>query len=65
MVSLKTRLNCRKTREIELTPDKAEAMLRLVFRFAEFTPEEGRFRLSRPLEVTIIGNLDELTIQQQ
>jgi hypothetical protein len=64
MATYKTRLAGRKTRDLELTQAEAEAMFALGFRFAEFNPEQGRWRLSKPVELLIVRDYDELTIQQ-
>lgn len=64
MATYKTRLAGRNTREIQFTRTEAEAMFALGFRFAEYNPEEGRWRISRPFELVIQRDMDELTIQQ-
>lgn len=64
MATYKTRLAGRKTRELELTQAEAEAMFELGFRFAEYNPEQGRWRLSKPVELLIVRDHDELTILQ-
>lgn len=64
MATYKTRLAGRKTRELELTQAEAEAMFELGFRFAEYNPEQGRWRLSKPVELLIVRDHDELTIRQ-
>ena len=65
MVSYTTRLAGRNTRDINLTPAEAEAMLEKGFRFADFTPEAERYRISRPYEVILVRDLDQLTIRQE
>jgi hypothetical protein len=35
------------------------------FKFAEFEPEYGRYRLSRPYELVIIRDTNTLTIRQE
>ena len=64
MATYKTRLAGRKTRELELTQAEAEAMFALGFRFSEYNPEQGRWRLSKPVELLIVRDHDELTIRQ-
>ena len=64
MATYKTRLAGRNTRELEITQAEAEEMFELGFRFAEYNPEQGRWRLSKPVELLIVRDHDELTIQQ-
>lgn len=64
MATYQTRLAGRKTRELELTQAEAEAMFELGFRFSEYNPEQGRWRLSKPVELLIVRDHDELTIRQ-
>ena len=64
MATYKTRLAGRKTRELELTQTEAEEMFALGFRFAEYNPEQGRCRISRPFELLIARDADELIIEQ-
>ena len=65
MVSYTTRLAGRNTRDIDLTSEEAAAMLDRGFRFADFTPEVQRYRISRPYEVILVRDLDQLTIRQE
>ena len=48
MPTFTTELANRTTRELPLTLAEASQMAEAGFRFAEFDPEYGRFRLSKP-----------------
>lgn len=65
MTTFTTRLNGRKEKDLKLTSDEALAMHDLGFRFAEFSPEHDRCRLSAPFRLLIVPGRDELTIEQQ
>ncbi|SFZ83013.1 hypothetical protein SAMN02983003_1407 [Devosia enhydra] len=65
MLSFTTQLAGRSFRELPLTPDEALRMAEVGFRFAEFNPEAGRFRLSQPYELVIIPDRNSLTIRQE
>ena len=64
MVSHTVRLDGRKGRELKLKPDEAQAMMEKGFRFGEFNPEAGSFRISRPYETIVIVGSGELTFRQ-
>lgn len=65
MVVFTTKLNGRKGQQIEPTPTEAEAMLQLGFRFEIYSPERQQVRLSRPCNLMIAPDRDELTFEQQ
>ncbi|SEQ02941.1 hypothetical protein SAMN05428969_1614 [Devosia sp. YR412] len=64
MPSFTTELANRTTRELSLTLAEASQMAEAGFKFAEFEPEYGRYRLSRPYELVIIRDSNSLTIRQ-
>ena len=64
MPSFTTDLAGRTQRDIPLTSAEALAMHERGFRFAEFNPEQGRFRLSQPYELVMIPEKGVLTIRQ-
>lgn len=64
MLSFTTQLSGRSYRDLPLTPDEAARMAEAGFRFAEFNPEQQRFRLSQPYELVIIPDRNSLTIRQ-
>jgi hypothetical protein len=53
MPTFTTELANRTTRELPLTLAEASQMAEAGFKFAEFDPEYGRYRLSRPYELVI------------
>ena len=62
MPTFTTELANRSTRELPLTLAEASQMAEAGFKFAEFDPEYGRFRLSKPYELVIVR--ETLTIRQ-
>lgn len=64
MRSFTTDLANRTTREPSLTLAEASQMAEAGFKFAEFDPEYGRFRLSKPYELVIVSDTNTLTIRQ-
>ena len=64
MRSFTTDLANRTTREPALTLAEASQMAEAGFKFAEFDPEYGRFRLSKPYELVIVSDTNTLTIRQ-
>ena len=64
MLSYTTELAGRTRRELPLTLAEASQMAEAGFRFAEFEPEYGRYRLSKPYELVIIRDTNTLTIRQ-
>ena len=56
MPTFTTELANRTTRELPLTLAEASQMAEAGFRFAEFEPEYGRFRLSKPYELVITAH---------
>ena len=64
MLTFTTELANRNTRELPLTLAEASQMAEVGFKFAEFEPEYGRYRLSKPYELVIIRDTNSLTIRQ-
>jgi hypothetical protein len=64
MPTYTTDLANRTKRELPLTLAEASQMAEAGFRFAEFNPEENRFRLSQPYELVMIPDRNSLTIRQ-
>lgn len=64
MPSHTTKLAGRHGKVLDLTPDEGEAMYQKGFRFSIYRPEEGELQLSRPYQVLILPQRDELTITQ-
>jgi len=64
MPTFTTELANRTGRELPLTLSEASQMAEAGFRFAEFNPEQSRFRLSRPYELVLIPDRGTLTIRQ-
>ncbi|WP_316355485.1 hypothetical protein [Devosia sp.] len=64
MPSFTTELANRTTRELPLTLAEASQMAEAGFRFAEFNPEQNRYRISRPYELVIVPERNTLTIRQ-
>jgi hypothetical protein len=64
MPSFTTELADRTSRELPLTLAEASQMAEAGFRFAEFNPEQGRYRLSKPYELVVIRDTNTLTIRQ-
>ena len=64
MLTFTTELADRNSRELPLTLAEASQMAEAGFKFAEFEPEYGRYRLSKPYELMIIRDTDTLTIRQ-
>jgi hypothetical protein len=64
MPTFTTELANRTTRELPLTLAEASQMAEAGFKFAEFAPEYGRYRLSKPYELVIIRDTNTLTIRQ-
>jgi hypothetical protein len=64
MPSFTTDLANRNTRELPLTLAEASQMAEAGFKFSEFEPEYGRYRLSKPYELVIIRDTNTLTIRQ-
>ena len=64
MPSFTTELADRNRKELSLTLAEASQMAEAGFKFAEFEPEYGRYRLSRPYELVIIRDTNTLTIRQ-
>ena len=64
MLTFTTELADRNSRELPLTLAEASQMAEAGFKFAEFEPEYGRYRLSKPYELVIIRDTNTLTIRQ-
>lgn len=64
MRTFTTELSGRTRRELPLTLAEASQMAEAGFRFAEFNPEENRYRLSQPYELVMIPDRNSLTIRQ-
>lgn len=64
MATFKTKLNGRKGPKIEPTLDEAVAMHDRGFRFSIYRPEQGQVQLSRPINLLIVPQHDELTFEQ-
>ena len=64
MPTFTTDLANRTQRDIPLTLAEASQMASAGFRFAEFNPEENRFRLSQPYELVMVPDRNTLTIRQ-
>ncbi|HEY0033942.1 MAG TPA: hypothetical protein VGB81_11815 [Devosia sp.] len=64
MLSFTTDLAGRTGRQLPLTLAEASQMAEAGFRFAEFNPEQNRFRLSQPYELVMIPGKGVLTIRQ-
>ncbi len=64
MPTFTTELANRSTRELPLTLAEASQMAEAGFKFAEFEPEYGRYRLSKPYELVMIPERNTLTIRQ-
>lgn len=64
MPTFKTTLKGRKGPKIQPTPDEAEAMHELGFRFSIYHPEIGEVQLARPINLTITVLRDELVFDQ-
>lgn len=64
MLTFKTTLNGRKGPQIQPTPEEAEAMHALGFRFSIYRPEGGQVQLSRPTNLLITPHRDELVFEQ-
>ena len=64
MPTFTTELANRTTRELPLTLAEASQMAEAGFRFAEFNPEQNRYRISRPYELVIVLERNTLTIHQ-
>lgn len=64
MPTFTTELAGRTRRELPLTLAEASQMAEAGFRFAEFNPEESRYRLSQPYELVMIPERNSLTIRQ-
>jgi len=64
MLTFTTELTGRNTKELPLTLAEASQMAEAGFRFAEFNPEQQRFRLSKPYELVMVRDTNTLTIRQ-
>lgn len=64
MPTFTTELANRTSRELPLTLAEASQMAEAGFKFAEFEPEYGRYRLSKPYELVMIPERNTLTIRQ-
>lgn len=64
MLTFTTELAGRTRRELPLTLAEASQMAEAGFRFAEFNPEQNRYRLSQPYELVMIPDRNTLTIRQ-
>ncbi len=64
MLTFTTELAGRTSKELPFTRAEASQMAQAGFRFAEFNPEENRFRLSRPFELVLIAQTNTLTVRQ-
>lgn len=64
MPTFTTELANRTARELPLTLAEASQMAEAGFKFAEFEPEYGRYRLSKPYELVMIPERNTLTIRQ-
>ncbi len=64
MLTFTTELAGRTSKELPFTLAEASQMAQAGFRFAEFNPEENRFRLSRPFELVLIAQTNTLTVRQ-